>query len=296
MKKFISILCSLALICSIIVPTFAASTAPTVGYQILTVQEVAAQTVTPEMLETRSQIAQEYPGLTSIPLNEIDPNEEIISLNSIEDLDQIMSGLNAAPYYRGGYDFSKFVDNYLESLSGWDEENTLTVASSAYGDAPAYHRETSEEINCYGYAADFNWWILPGDIYYTNGSQWTDGSTVSEVADWVEKDFSRADQRPIRRITSATASVTSTERRICTRVGDKYVSISGAVYRVSDFHFMMQINTGKWAHKPGSLPSMATSITNPSSKAWDMYGKDSSGNPVVFITGFYDSTTVYFAI
>lgn len=288
MKKLFSFFCTLVLVLSITTPALATSTSIN-KLRITTVQEIAEQEITPQALELNAEVDAKYPGLKAVPLDEIDPSEEIIVLDSVDQLDQIMSSLSSAPYYRTGYDVSEHVDNYLDSIV--DEIPSTPIASFAYGDAPAYQIETSRNINCYGYAADFPFSILPGDIYYTNGSPWKTGSTVLEVADWVEKDFSRAN-RPIRRITSFNASVTSSERRIATRVGDKYVSLGGTTRRICDFHFMRQTNTGRWAHKPGANPSIYTNIINPTTASWDLYS--TSGTPIV--TNFYDSTTIYFAI
>ena len=166
---------------------------------------------------------------------------------------------------------------------------------SACGDAPAYYQDNSTSINCYGYAADFNWFISPGDIYYTYGSPYEADSTVDEVAGWVIDDFWRADHRPIREISSASASISSTERRIALRIGRRYLLISGSYYDFYDFHFIRQTSTGRWAHKPGSLPSIYTT-TNPTTFSWDLYGTDNYGNLVVLYSGFYNSDVVYFAI
>lgn len=291
MKKFLSLFCAIALTLSLAVPAVAVS--PN-AYENKP-YAIPIEDVTAEMRSARAALLSEYPGLEVVSPDSLNTNDEVLY---VEDLSKVMPCLNSAPLYRNGYDVSEFVDNYLESLTGWEDSNSSTIlASSAYGDAPAYHQENSTTINCYGYAADFNWWINPGDIYYTYGSQFTDGSTVDDVAYWVQQDFHRAGGRPIREISSATSSINSTERRIVTQVGEHnvYDAATGTTFHITDYHFMRQTNTGRWAHKPGGTPSMNTSITNPSF-AWDLYGTTSSGNVVVVVAGFYDSGTIYLAI
>lgn len=58
---------------------------------------------------------------------------------------------------------------------------------------------------------------------------------------------------------------------------------------------MKQTNTGRWAHKPGQLPSMLTNITNPSNADWSLYTL-ANGNMVVVVQNFYNSPTKYFAV
>ncbi len=300
MKKMLCMICAL-IICGAFQMTAFASNA--IDSAILEQVDAIPYTVdNPDEIEElrsfRIAALEKYPGFEVVDPEDIDESLPVIVVNNLEELENLMAGINAAPLYEAGYDVSAWRDSYLEWIETTPETPSLIPsASTNYGDAPAYHQENSTSINCYGYAADFDWWINPGDIYYTYGSQFTSGSTVYDVAGWVEEDFWRADQRPIREITSATASVTSSERRIAVRVGEGYVNIGGGMQvSLTDYHFMRQTSTGRWAHKPGSLPSMYTTITNPSASDWALYGTTSSGDVVVVDSDFYDSEVIYFAI
>lgn len=262
---------------------------------------VPEEQVTEQMRAERQEMLEKYPGLVLVDPAEIDPDEEIIYVDGMEGLDELMSGINAINLYTGQNDNRLEVENFLREQDAANKVASVTepayavMASAAYGDAPAYRQENSTSINCYGYAGDFNWWINPGDIYYTKGSQFGVGSTVNDVATWVINDFWRAYKVSIHTITSATATISSGERRIAVRVGDRYVNIDGSSVRITDYHFMRQTDTGRWSHKPGSLPSIYTTIRNPSSASWDLYGSTSSGSEVVY-PGFYNSAVVYIAL
>ena len=257
-----------------------------------------------EMHELLMEVLKKYPGLEAVDPSEMDESIPVINISSVEEMDRFMAGLNSAPLYRGETNTRECVTKYLDNLDKQPPSTELelhspSLVSSAYGDAPAYHREDSEDINCYGYAADFDWWILPGDIYYTEGSPWDtkkSEATVDDVAEWVLDDFWRADQRPIRIISSASASIDSDERRIATRIGEGYTLIGIIPFYLKDFHFMRQTSTGRWAQKSGVLPSIYTDIYDPSDSAWDLYTQSSSGELEVSVEGFYDSDIVYFAI
>jgi len=254
--------------------------------------------VTNEMRNSRIAVLEKYPGLQIVAPASIDTSLPVYEIESMVELENFMSCLNSAPLYEAGYNVQFLITEYLKNLGeSVDTMSSSYAILSTYGDAPAYHQENSTSINCYGYAADFDWWINPGDIYYTYGSPFTSGSTVEETAGWVIEDFWRADQRTIREISSASASITSTERRIALRVGDGYMNINGSLYLFSDYHFMRQTSTGYWGHKPGEAPSIYTTITNPSTASWDLYEWDpSTGDFNGVISGFYDSDVIYFAI
>ena len=55
---------------------------------------------------------------------------------------------------------------------------------------------------------------------------------------------------------------------------------------------MVQLNDGKWAHKPGQNPSANLGNINPSNYSWDLC--DQYGN--IVISNFYNSGTLYFAV
>ena len=256
--------------------------------------------VTDEMRATRAQVLEKYPGLVPIDPALVDKSLPVITFDSIEDLDNLMACVSSASLYRGDRNARLWTDSDLTGLNTDDDVSLSPSATlSSYGDAPAYHQENSSSINCYGYAVDIGWALNPGDLYYSTGSPFhpLDTSiTVDNIATWVAQDFWSLDQRAIRQISSATASITSTERRIALRTGEGILTDGVTLYPFIDFHFMRQTNTGRWAHKPGEAPSIYTTTTNPTTFSWDLYGLDSSGNLVVRKSGFYDSDVIYFAI
>lgn len=183
----------------------------------------------------------------------------------------------------------KVIDDFLEQADKEHEEqrNELPISvSSDYGAAQPYTSETSTSINCYGYAAGFDWWIDPGDIAYYYGSPIKNGETpdVNTVAKYVLDDLSRTYRKESRIISSATASINSDEYRIALRVGNQQ-----GIY---DYHFMKQCSDGGWCHKPGSLPSQYLGSINPSTYSWDLYYTDGS----LAISNFYNSSTIYIAV
>lgn len=252
--------------------------------------------VTDEMRATRAQVLEKYPGLVPIDPALVDKSLPVITFDSIEDLDNLMACISSASLYRGDRNARLWTDSDLTGLNTDDDVSLSPSATlSSYGDAPAYHQEDSSSINCYGYAIDIGWSLNPGDFYYSTGSPINFNTTVTEIATWVTQDFWSLDQRAIRQISSATASITSTERRIALRTGRANVTIGNTTYPVFDYHFMRQTNTGYWAHKPGSSPSVCTNTTNPTNYSWDLRIPDGYGN-IIVLQGFYNSDVIYFAI
>lgn len=63
---------------------------------------------------------------------------------------------------------------------------------------------------------------------------------------------------------------------------------------IDDFHFMIQLEDGLWAEKQGSEESFEFSNGDfPSAMDWNKY---SIGSRTSYISNFYDSSTIYFAI
>lgn len=165
MKKAIICFLALAILLAMNVSAFAADFENQVDAIPYTVPSSA---VTDEMRGLRYDVLEKYPGLKPIDPADVDSTLPVITINSMGELNCFMAGVSAAPLYEEGYDVSAFVNNYLASLEYAQEELAPSLATTSnYGDAPAYHQENSESINCYGYAADFNWFIRPGDIYYS---------------------------------------------------------------------------------------------------------------------------------
>lgn len=164
-----------------------------------------------------------------------------------------------------------------------NKTNNLTPAASSYGAAWPYKATSSTSVNCYGYAANFGWFLNPGDIYYYYGSPIVDGDSVNTIATYVLQDLGRAG-RTSRIISSATASVNSDEYRMALRVGQDS--------NVYDYHFMLQCSDGGWCEKHGSSPSIYDGNINPSTFSWNLYYTDGT----LYKSNFYNSATVYFAV
>ena len=284
----------------------------------------------------KEEVKRLFPGLKEVESRDVDRSLPIIEVNSVDELAAIINSLNSAflyknqpvnerrpKYYNGNgamvYDMfpgltvvdSDNIDHSIPviEIEELDDLAAIINASSSvhlykentcsrspYGGAKPYTQNNSSNVNCYGYAGEFFWFISPGDIHFYHGSPFDTNSTISEVADWVQWDYNRDEFRACRSISSATSSVSSVEWRMALRIGKAYIYYNGAYYLFADFHFMKQTNTGYWAHKPGSAPSMLTSITNPSTANWHLYGYDSNGNFTILINNFYNSTTKYFAV
>lgn len=161
--------------------------------------------------------------------------------------------------------------------------NILAATTSSYGAAWPYTATSSTSVNCYGYAANFGWFLNPGDIYYYYGSPIVDGDSVNTVATYVLQDLGRAG-RTSRIISSATASVNSDEYRMALRVGQD------SLYY--DYHFMLQCSDGGWCEKHGASPSIYDGNINPSTFSWNLYYTDGT----LYKQNFYNSATVYFAV
>lgn len=291
--------------------------------------------LTDAMNATRNEVSRLFPGLKEVDEKCIDSSLPVIEVKDINELCSFMNTLNSVELYKPQTESSEQHIDYVASSSVSDMFPKLQVVDaesldptlpviefenneeliefltcvdssntykdelslrSPYGGAKPYSQNNSTDVNCYGYAGEFFWFISPGDIHYYNGSPFGPDSTISEVAQWVQWDYDRDTYRECRSISSATSSVSSTEWRMALRIGKGYIYINGVTYLFADFHFMKQTNAGTWAHKPGAAPSILTSITNPSTASWHLYKTDSNGNLTIACSNFYNSATKYFAV
>lgn len=172
----------------------------------------------------------------------------------------------------------------------------LAATSSTYGAAWAYTRASSTSINCYGYAARYNWWINPGDItsYYgglpsnATQTQIRNYFNVNNIANKVITDLGRSG-RSARIITNGLSTISSTEYRIAVRTGVHDYNLNGNIdlgLGEADYHFMLQHSDGTWSSKAGSTPSVNLGAISPRTYRWDL------GT----IQGYYDSATIYLAV
>jgi len=93
--------------------------------------------------------------------------------------------------------------------------------------------------------------------------------------------------RGCRKLSSQYSAVGENEYRIAMRIGiHEYELNDGGLGYDLDYHFIVQTNSGGWAHKQGLYPSEYLGLINLNTRSWD---QDSKIN-------FYDSDTIYFAV
>lgn len=293
MKKLISLVLTLSMLCALCVPAVAAGdkqpTARTtemfLGSAELYLAGLSAQSpnkncsveeITEKMLRSSAYIDRNLPVMKKLSAAEIAAYGEAAT----QDLPLLCDVLP----YMGIYSLYH-VENIENPAAQLEAQST--AYSTAYGDAPAYRQENSTKINCYAYAANFTFWATPGQIGYQDGSPITDKTTVDDIATYVIADYARGPHLFPTVISSATAAINSTERRIATRVGTFLIQQDGNLYSFFDFHFMRQLDDGGWAQKHGEMPSQNDGKINPSTSSnWTLPGT----------TQQYTSRTVYMAI
>jgi hypothetical protein len=169
----------------------------------------------------------------------------------------------------------------------WGTNNQRWVFEKAnFGNAPTYSsiQTTSQNINCGGFALRTN--------EYVNGSvlgvsSW---ATVEIVATKTIEYFNKKTAgtgRTIRRIAGVnhvpTYTIASNEYRVALRVVK-----SGTANSIYDYHYMIQINDGTWAHKPGSGNSEHLGYINPTTYDWTYVYSSGAAR--------YNSDVIYFAV
>lgn len=176
-----------------------------------------------------------------------------------------------------------------------------------FGDAPDYYDTNSAILNCFGYALRktdewINIYNATGVINFGNiqvDEQYFQNTIVPAVIYTIEDQLFYS----VRQLSSFDDAVYSNEYRIALRIGDIYSTSNYHIfypsgenrYSTDDFHFMIQLEDGNWASKPGQLQSEELPL--------GLYIDNSNWNknliyitPVDFFENFYNSTTVYFAI
>lgn len=145
-----------------------------------------------------------------------------------------------------------------------------------FGSAPSYSEiETSaRDVNCAGFALRIPQFIS-GNLLGVSS-----GDSVETVATATKTYFNNvASPRTIRRISginlTPTFYINENEYRVALRV---------ATNGRYDYHYMIQLEDGSWAHKRGNTPSEYLGFINPSNYDW--------------INGSinYDSNVIYFAV
>lgn len=191
-----------------------------------------------------------------------------------------------------GVSNSGFMIRYTnESLSNPDynvfysSDNTTSTSympylliSYSYGAAKAYRNVTSTVPRCLSYAFYYDSAVFV-DIY--------DNDTVTTTFNRLKSQMQSSPyNRTVRKLASSDR-INTNEYLIVMRIGSHRVQ--GQL--VTDYHFMVQTNSGGWAHKPGPRPSQNLGNINPSSYNWS-FGTTSDS---YYYAYFYDSTPIYFA-
>lgn len=199
---------------------------------------------------------------------------------------------NVVKNWYGGVSNSGFMIRYTnESLSNPDynvfysSDNTTSTSympylliSYSYGAAKAYRNVTSTVPRCLSYAFYYDSAVFV-DIY--------DNDTVTTTFNRLKSQMQSSPyNRTVRKLASSDR-INTNEYLIVMRIGSHRVQ--GQL--VTDYHFMVQTNSGGWAHKPGPRPSQNLGNINPSSYNWS-FGTTSDS---YYYAYFYDSTPIYFA-
>ena len=136
-----------------------------------------------------------------------------------------------------------------------------------FGSAPSYESiqiGITNEMNCAGFALRISK-FLSGDVLGVNA-----GDSVTTVADKTMDYFIKNQPgRTIRKVgynLNPTYSINSNEYRVALRV------VKGTIGY--DYHFMIQLNDGKWADKPGESASRLLGYLNPTTYNWGAYNSD----------------------
>ena len=148
--------------------------------------------------------------------------------------------------------------------------------ANAIGGAKAYRQVNNININCLGYALERN--DCPKLTMSYNES-------VHSVYNRLESLIRTTMNRSCRKLSSKDDLIHPTkEYKIAMRVGPM------------DYHFMVQTNTGGWAHKQGGCNSRNAGMINPSTFDWKQPTVVDSNYNVVAEKSYYNSETIYFAV
>ena len=138
-------------------------------------------------------------------------------------------------------------------------------------------------MNCFGYALESK--PLPSFMV----SQTASVESFYEIT--IEPKV-KSMGRQCRKLTSSSSYIRPNEYKIAMRIGIDIPDEGGK----NDMHFMVQTNTGGWAHKMGRNPSQYLGNINPTTYSWDYYRYNSDGEYTAYIVNGYDSPTLYFAV
>jgi len=143
------------------------------------------------------------------------------------------------------------------------------TAHNSYGAAPPYVQKNGTVPNCLGYALSKDISIVR---YYKSPTNNEAIQSDETMVNWIISEI--APYANVRSIANKNSSVNSNEYRIAFRVEKKpqlnmeWGKPEG--YIIQAYHFIMQNNTGGWAHKLNTSPSAYLGNINPdnNSAAW----------------------------
>ena len=202
------------------------------------------------------------------------------------------------------YEIRVYSEAGLVAWSGTRSKASKSAIDSTliYYGAKPYVQENSQEINCQYYAYFVTYdnleWISFQDLEYLRNP---DGKTPQQLYDrfkslledtgkFLDTQFPNKWAASDSLFTSS--SMKSDQWIVCMRTGKQFVYNHDK--RINnwkfDYHFWYRTDTGRWAHKSGSHPSVLLSTSdhpsNDSSPGWVLDG----------VSPFYDSVTRYYRV
>lgn len=132
MKRFFSLLLAVVFALALCLPAFAAPAEDSIIYSI------PEDEVTDDMRDFWREATRTYPGLKTIPPDEVDPSLPVIEFDSEADFEAFMNNLDSSRIY-----------------------SKEPAARSSYDGAKPYEQNNSTSVNCYEYAGEFYWFISP---------------------------------------------------------------------------------------------------------------------------------------
>lgn len=148
-----------------------------------------------------------------------------------------------------------------------------------FGAAPSFSETipTGNGVNCIGYAFVLDKFVSYGDMKFSSEDTSVENRAMCTV-NYI-KDLHRS-IRIIAGANSPTFPIAENEYRVALRVEENYYD--------PDYHYMLQLDDGSWAHKQGTLGQPERlGFINPSEYTWHVHGSN---------TRQYDSDVIYFAV
>ena len=157
--------------------------------------------------------------------------------------------------------------NHSENRPNMSITYMTSSPSSQYGIAWPYRDRPAKNPNCVGYALCMDSAVIP--LFNTGNVTLSETAAAALMTDYL---IDNGYVSSMRKLSSATSSISSNEYRACFRIQRKAVYIDDiGTYGFDQYHFLVQTNTGAWAHKMGDSASQLLGNINPSTNAdwWD---------------------------